>query len=175
MLFRSYRCHAPTAMKRTNPHLPPEQGGSTDGCAACHSGTPAKGASPKDSKLRVAAADACATCHPGVVHAGASEHVGAILGTPLAEADASRMPVGEGGVIECWTCHDVHQTAAASERAPRGVAARIEAARNAEAAKVVPAEPVSAPTNTTAVARPSLLALPVDDGSLCVACHGKGP
>lgn len=171
-----YRCHTPTAMQRTNPHVPTEQGGSSEGCSACHSGKPAEGATVAESRLRVAPEEACVTCHPGAVHAGVAEHLGAILGTPLTADDAKHMPLGEGGKIECWTCHDVHQTAVSAPVAKKGVAARIDAAMQAEAAKVVPAEPPKTePAKTEPAARPSLLALPTSDGRLCTACHGKGP
>lgn len=158
-----YRCHVPTGMKRSNPHVATTSGEKTS-CAACHTGEPTKGAAVAQSRLRLKPAEACSTCHPGTIHAGAAEHMGKVVKATLAPADAAALPLGEGGAIECWTCHDVHQAGGEGTPSTHGISGRIVAARNA---------PAAAPAPTPA--RPKLLALPAADGSLCRACHGKGP
>lgn len=157
-----YRCHVPTGMKRSNPHGTTTAGEAT-ACAACHTGEPAKGASVAQSRLRLAPAEACATCHPGPIHAGAAEHMGKAVTRTLAAADAAALPLGEGGTVQCWTCHDVHQAGGEGSPSTHGISGRIVAARHAPA----PA--------ASASPRPKLLALPAADGSLCRACHGTGP
>ncbi|MDP2310687.1 MAG: cytochrome c3 family protein [Pseudomonadota bacterium] len=151
------RCHEPARLERTDPHHPGEASADDPTCAACHNGAPAPAAPPALARLMLSPADACVTCHPGPVHAGAAEHVGAVqpaLAGELAEA----LPLDAGNRIACWTCHDVH---AHDPTAPVPPSRLTVALRRA------------APPPTTD--HPSLLALPAADGTLCRACHGKGP
>lgn len=150
-----YRCHVPVELARSNPH---EGGSATGSCSACHITPPAVGAAPLEAKLRSAPGAACATCHTGPVHAGVAEHLGRRLKQPLAADVAPHLPLGPGGVIACFTCHDVHapgpDVGGASPIGGRIAAAHVGGGAGSGTA---------------------LLALPTRDDRLCKACHGSGP
>ncbi|MES2639463.1 MAG: cytochrome c3 family protein [Myxococcota bacterium] len=152
------RCHAPTTLQRVDPHhpaTPTAEGDPT--CAACHSGKPEAAALPAVARLRTAPADACVTCHPGPVHAGAAEHVGKVQ-APLSAALAQALPLDTGNRVACWTCHDVHAHGSPAPSTPSPLTVALQ-------------RPAAPP----ATDHPSMLALPAADGTLCRACHGKGP
>lgn len=150
-----YRCHEAKALTRKSPHPAPNVDPGQAGCPACHSARPQTGASVAQSGLLSPPAEACATCHPGPAHVGVAEHVGAVQDIAALSPEAARaLPLGEGGVIGCWTCHDMHI-------APHPAAPTSKLAVALGGAEADPHE--------------ALLALPVGDGSLCKACHGEGP
>lgn len=153
-----YRCHTPgrCGLLRTRAA---GVDGNAGGCPACHQGKPAAGAPPAQAELRLPGADTCTTCHPGPVHAGVAEHLGEGVTVALAPEAAAALPLGEGNAIMCWTCHDVHRAGPDTPHPPAGFAARLARLR----------------PPTAEGQRPALLALSVQDGSLCRACHGGGP
>lgn len=160
-----YRCHQPTVLVRSNPHITlPPPATANDQCAACHAGLPQQGASPAESRLRLAPAEACATCHPSPVHLGVPEHTDAVLEAELSVEAASLLPLLSGGKIACWTCHDVHTSDTPTLPRRRSLLGdRLN----------VPA-PAPQPTGEKQK-RSTMLALPAADGRLCQACHGTGP
>lgn len=157
-----YRCHESTsASSRSSPH-PKEGRPAADGsCSVCHAGVPKPNVAPAEAHLRLEPTKVCLTCHPGEVHTGLSAHLGKTLPRPIDPAVAIEFPLAPGGVIACWTCHDVHNSASTAPPARRRLGDALAAAVRGTTPE---------PLHTTA-----LLALPADDGSLCRACHGNGP
>lgn len=157
-----YRCHEPLSKTRKSPHEPAEVAKTDGSCAACHNAIPKAGAAPQDAALRLKPELACTTCHPGTIHAGVSEHLGARLDHELTGSAAADLPLGRNLTVQCWTCHNVHKAGEPAPKALTGLAARIQGTERP-------------PSTATDPKHDPMLALPVDDGSLCRACHGDGP
>lgn len=158
-----YRCHERESFIRQNPHHPAQPRSPEDeSCVACHRVNPDAGAPPEDSGLRGPAGAVCETCHEGEPHAGAVTHVGKAV--PAGQALSPALPLDEGRVIACWTCHEVHDASPVAA-AHRGNRRLLSAIRKLSGA---------VPEGKKAEPDP-LLALPVNDASLCRACHGDGP
>lgn len=161
-----YRCHQPTVLVRSNPHITlPPPATANDQCAACHAGLPQQGASPAESRLRLAPAEACATCHPSPVHLGVPEHANAVLEAELSVEAASLLPLLPDRKIACWTCHDVHTSETPTLPRRRSLLG--------DRLNVIP--PAPQPAGDKQKERSTMLALPAADGRLCQACHGTGP
>lgn len=150
------------AVERVSPHHPPTPYEPGPSCAACHTSPPERGAPPPQANLIAEPGAACKTCHPAAPHAGVVEH----LGKPLPEHVQATLPealaLTEKGRIACWTCHEVHTGGGA------GVVrkSRLSRALTREQHGTLPG---------AERARPALLALPLEGGALCRACHGDGP
>jgi hypothetical protein len=161
-----YRCHDREEYRRKDPHHDEDPAG----CAACHTAN--------EGELRVAVGKLCAECHVGTtlpsgeagfIHAGVAEHMG-------------KKPTGElpkeitlvDGAVGCVSCHDVHGGAVPSDKPASGLGAalRDRALASDWSGKVPegarwPGDPVTGHL--------PMLALTVEDGALCRACHGDGP
>ncbi len=161
-----YRCHASTSKARTSPHEPPEKGKADGTCAVCHSAIPPEGSTVANASLRLAPKQACTTCHPDAVHAGAREHVGSKIDHPLSPEAAKALPLGPDGDINCWTCHDVHTFGRSKPTKPSALAQSIQRLRTTG---------LTVPEKKADKVDDPMMALPVNDGTLCRACHGDGP
>lgn len=171
-----WRCHIQQEHGRTDPHHPQShrfEGDQT--CVSCHSGLPEAGAPPERSRLRLQGADVCSTCHELPQHLGVESHLGKKLGeyrTALDETTwGALMAFDEGGVIQCWTCHEVHGDGDLLPP-PQG-ATRGEGLPTPDALW----RDETSPTRRREETRdhPPLLATAVAGGNLCRACHGNGP
>lgn len=167
-----YRCHERQGFTRESPHAPATPRDASDtSCAACHSGIPETGAAVADARLRFGLEDGnCTECHDGPVHQGLAFHLGHAVPT-LSAAAAERMAVDAQGRLRCYTCHEVH--GATAER--KGKQTRLATAVAARAAESWDPWVAAARASDQHSALGALLAFPVEDGSLCQACHGVGP
>jgi hypothetical protein len=171
-----WACHDTGDYERTDPHHPTTVRDAADGsCAACHTAVPEEGAVVADSSLRATPDQLCALCHDGPPHLGAESHMGAKHEGPPPEHG---LPLGPGGSVACWTCHEVHGDGLNERAKPpknrRLARAIIDEILGEEWAGLVPDGAVW-PGTTNNEEHPPLLALPAADGRLCEACHGDGP
>lgn len=175
-LEQCWVCHDTQDYERTDPHHPSTLRDPADGsCAACHTGQPEEGAAVADSSLRADPDQLCALCHDGPPHLGAESHMGAKSKGPAPEHG---LPLGPGGSVACWTCHEVHGDGLGQVAKPppnrRLAEAIVERILGEEWAGLVP-DGALWPATKNNEEHPPLLALPVTDGRLCEACHGDGP
>ena len=157
-------CHDTAALTRSNPHGAGRDPQSPT-CTACHAGAPAAGAGPGEARTRLPVSEACTNCHPGPIHAGVPEHLGKSLSPAVRASLPPQIAVNNDGTIACWTCHEVHDGGAAGHPSNSPLASGLRALTRAgqDSGLLWPD------------ADPALLALPIDDGALCRACHGEGP
>lgn len=170
-----YSCHESSAYTRASPHHPDKPRDPNDPtCAACHTGTPSEGASFADAHLR-AGEDVCTgTCHKTSPHAGISEHMGKEVDADRAATLPASVVLLDGRVA-CYSCHDVHDSAAETpEKGRRELVGSLHGLAMDGDWKDLAGADLSWPGNTDP-AHPPMLALPINDGSLCRACHGDGP
>ena len=177
-----YQCHAPDTSERSNPHHPDEWRVADRTCTACHSGLPARGAPPAQSRLRVEEAGVCETCHPVPLHLGSAAHLGKTVEALDGRLTRGLLALDAEGRMWCWTCHEVHgdgdRIQADLPPAPTNDLRELRSGYESlpgpdvldELARVRVIEPPPKGPDFQ-----PLLALPVDDGALCRACHGEGP
>lgn len=169
-----YQCHARETYTREDPHHPDERRSESDGsCAACHVGLPETGASSGDSRLREVEGGVCSTCHVHDPHFGTSSHLHEKVEDVPRGGIPAVIALPEDGSVRCWSCHEVHdETPEPSRRWHRGHAlAQALRAEEREAWGLTDVEhwPCDDPGE-----HPPMLALPLEDGSLCHACHAEG-
>lgn len=177
-----YQCHAPDTTERSNPHHPDEWRVADRTCTACHSGLPADGARPGQARLRVEEAGVCETCHPVPLHLGSAAHLGKVVETLDEGLAQGRLATDGEGRMWCWTCHEVHgdgdRLTADLPPAPvnelRELRSGYESLPGPEVLDDLARLRLIAPPEKGPDFQP-LLALPVEDGALCRACHGEGP
>lgn len=136
-------------------------------CSICHSDT---------FELLQSKADICVTCHTSP-HVGASRHLAAdaaAVARLLPTEAKDSLPLTEDGKMYCGTCHLFHDPRVlgdpwlqrpwlpASSGLPQAVRQAME--KHGEEGSSV--------TFTSKGTR--ALRLPVEDGTLCRRCHGKG-
>ncbi len=169
-----YQCHDRETFTREDPHHPDERRSELDSsCAACHTGLPETGAAPEDARLREVEGGVCATCHVEHPHTGTEAH----LHQPVEAVPRERIPaevaLAEDGRVRCWSCHEVHdETPEPGRRWHRGhtLAQALRAdAREGWELDDVEHWPCDDPGE-----HPPMLALPLEDGTLCHACHAEG-
>jgi hypothetical protein len=169
-----YRCHTREEFTREDPHHPERRRDEADGsCAACHVGLPEEGAAPEDARLREIEGGVCATCHIEHPHFGTESH----LHQPVEAVPLDSIPdvvaLPADGTVRCWSCHEVHdETPEPSRRWHRGhslAQALREDERETWGLEDVEHWPCDDPGE-----HPPMLALPLEDGSLCQACHHEG-
>lgn len=171
-----YACHESRSYTRADPHHPATPRDPADpSCAACHTGNPAPGAAAADARLRFPTDAACGTCHEGAVHGGLEGHLGRVVDPARAVALGATLPLGAGGVITCWTCHEVHGGPPDPGLGRARPVAEAFRSRSLAAEWAALADPAVRWPGETDPAHPPLLALPASDGTLCRACHGEGP
>lgn len=166
------RCHDVDDFRRRDPHHPTTRRDAGDPtCAVCHASVPDAGAPAAASGLRLETDRVCRECHPGPHHLGVVSHLDKALSDEAAARLGRRLPLDEGRVVRCWTCHDVHG-ADAPGPSRAGSPLRPVTLRAAEALRALARG--DAPAASADAEHPPLLALPAEDGSLCRACHGDG-
>lgn len=146
-----------------------------DKCAACHQ---------PDMSLSRSKAETCTLCHATTIHSGAAEHLAATaagVAGKLHTADGRpALPLTEDGRIFCGTCHLFHDPAISDDKplahawvpAATGLAEAVRRARAAQWNEIAQKYDQPAAGATTATKSTRALRLPVDDGSLCMQCHG---
>lgn len=173
-----FQCHDRTTYNRHDPHHPvgPREE-DDDSCAACHKGPPETRVDAARARLRADPEAACRTCHEGWVHVGASTHVGKEVPAEVAATLPEDIALLDGR-IACWTCHEVHATHKEDRVAARWLGDRTLSMALRQGAVEsewdLPDVELDWPGSVNED-HPPLLALPVEDGSLCMACHGEGP
>jgi hypothetical protein len=169
-----YRCHERQAYVREDPHHPMERRSADDStCAACHVGLPEPGAAPEASKIREVEGGVCSTCHEPDTHLGTRSH----MHERVEPGPRGRMPeavaLPADGTVQCWSCHEVHdETPMPSRRWHRGH--DLAQALRADAREEWQLEDVERWPCDESGEHPPMLALPLEDGSLCHACHAEG-
>lgn len=152
-------------LRRASPHHAAVAYDAEDpSCAACHVSVPPRGTAPSEARLRTEPARACATCHPSPPHRGVVEHVGRTVRATVRDSLPPSIALTDEGTVQCWTCHDVHAGVGA------GALGTSRLAHAVRASLEVDGDWPGAPRP-----RPALLALPLEGGALCRACHGAGP
>ncbi len=169
-----WQCHDDEKLARSDPHHPTTVRSNDDStCNACHTGRPETGASAADSHLRLEGQKVCTNCHDEPEHAGSASHLGKLVETP----PGGEIALDVDGTITCWTCHEVHGDNANSKEIKRedaAIALRSHALSTDWKGQVSP-EATWPGDEVKDPKHPSLLALPLQDGQLCRACHGNGP
>ncbi len=168
-----WACHDSAGFERSDPHHPEVLRAVDDAtCAACHTSVPDEGAVFADAKLR-AEDKVCATCHEGTLHQGMDSHLGKTV-EALDDASRAVVTLAEGDTVACWSCHEVHtQGATRPSKAERPFADALRAlALENEWQGQVPEGTRWAGEDRE---HSAMLALPLEDGALCKACHGVGP
>lgn len=164
-----WTCHERAPFERTDPHHPvTRRDTASPTCSACHTVAPKPGATVEKSRLRLPADETCAaTCHKGDIHSGVVEHLGKVVPEDVRAQLPPTIALGDDAKIACFTCHEVHgDGGAAAPRAPGRLAAGL---------RTYNGSPETWPGEDPTTEHPALLALPVADGALCLACHGVGP
>lgn len=164
-----WTCHERKPFERTDPHHPVTRRDTTSPtCSVCHTVAPKPGATVEKSRLRLTPDETCsATCHQGTIHSGVPEHLGVVVPPEMLAKLPPTFALPDDGKIACYTCHEVHgDGAAAAPRTPGRLALGLRAYNG---------NPTTWPGEEPTSEHPTLLALPVADGSLCQACHGVGP
>jgi hypothetical protein len=169
-----YHCHQPEVFEREDPHHPKERRSEADStCTACHVGLPQTGAAPEQARLREVEGGVCSTCHEPDPHYGTHDHLNALLDTVPIERVPPQVALPSDGRVQCWSCHEVHdETPELARRWHRGhTLAQALRADEREAWELQGVEhwPCDDPGE-----HPPMLALPLEDGSLCHACHAEG-
>ncbi len=168
-----WQCHDDASFERTDPHHPDESRSASDGsCGGCHAGIPEEGASFADSKLR-AEEKVCELCHEDTPHLGVESHVGKKVES-MDESARSVLSLDPEGLVACWTCHEVHA------EGHSGLKPKDRALPDALRTEVLQSDwtaEVPEESRWPGVERehPPMLALPLEGGALCRACHGVGP
>ena len=168
-------CHDIAAYSRQSPHTKEktrDPKGAT--CTACHSGLPVTGAAPSASRTRVPADQSCTGCHEGQIHAGVVEHVGKSVSPAVRAALPPAVAVNADGTIACWTCHEVHDGVTATHPNRRVLADGLRSRALKEDWTAYAGSAYLWP-RAEADEGSAMLALSIDDGALCQACHGEGP
>jgi len=169
-----YRCHDPLSYARKDPHHPEQRRSEHDGtCAACHTGLPEPGVAPEDARLREVQGGVCATCHVDEPHLGSRSH----LHEPVEDVHVDHVPAAVAlpaeGTVQCWSCHEVHdETPELPKRWHRGHS--LAQALRAQAREDWELDDVEHWPCDDPGEHPPMLALPLEDGSLCHACHAEG-
>ncbi|MBW2255151.1 MAG: hypothetical protein JRI25_11200 [Deltaproteobacteria bacterium] len=167
-----YQCHELHDYTRNDPHHPEAPRSPTDPtCSACHSTLPETGAAPAESNLRWDDTDACVVCHIGEVHYGVGMHVGNRVPEDVQATLPPSIALHDGDVT-CWSCHEVHDGVSTGKLGGRMGKAMREAALKSKWKDV---EEDAMWPGTSAAEHPPLLALELENGALCRACHGDGP
>jgi hypothetical protein len=170
-----FSCHQRGEYERTNPHHPDvDRAADSDYCSACHTGRPESGAKPSEARLRQVSGGVCMTCHDPFPHQGTTAHVGARLEPEIASQLPPQLAVPADGTVQCWTCHEVHDrppvaqdrwlkdtplSTAMTQLVLDHMAEREELSWNPQH------------THGPQADHHPMLALPDDDGALCMACH----
>ena len=170
-------CHKETAIDRFDPHTAMRDTDPVhraDACLFCHDSIPEEG---KTDDLRMPGVETCRGCHFETSHAGSGEHMVKLDAAMAEGARKANLPLAEGNAATCATCHDPHPagtTKASAERAGWGEVRVVPASW--ERAVLAPAQKDRLGDRAAPVLKGmDLLRLPIDDGSLCKACHGAGP
>jgi hypothetical protein len=169
-----YRCHDRETYTREDPHHPDERRGEHDStCTACHTGLPETGAAPEDARLREVEGGVCATCHIDEPHLGSRAHLHQqVEAVPLAKV-TEPVALPADGAVRCWSCHEVHdETPEPHSRWHRGHS--LAQALRADAREGWELDDVEHWPCDDPGEHPPMLALPLEDGSLCHACHAEG-
>jgi hypothetical protein len=169
-----------TAADDSSPHHMTKPDGALDNekCGACHEA---------DMTLSRSKVETCTLCHTMTPHAGSIEHLKALPTEVAARLKTvgprTELPLAENGGMYCGTCHVFHDPALGTAWLPDRPAPRASA--YAEAVRTSLEQQFTAMAQRSGAARPlatfrtthtRALRLPVDDGSLCKACHGStGP
>lgn len=169
-----FQCHDRGEFTRERPHHPSAPRSEDEGfCSACHTGRPELGAAPEDARLREVEGGVCSTCHEGEPHYGARSHMLEEV-EPEQRAqlpDAVALP--KDGSVRCWSCHEVHDPTPPPPRRWRSDHPLGQALRAAVRVEWGLEGELSWPGETPAE-HPPMLALPLEDGALCRACHAEG-
>lgn len=150
----------------------------TQMCPVCHN---------EDMTLQRSKLETCTLCHGSMPHSGAAEHLRldagrvkqALAGKP---DDGVKLPLTDEGRIWCGTCHVFHDPSLGEAWLPMGwvppdsglpkavrdgVTGRWDALAAAHGESKVDASFAAKGTRQ--------LRLPVENGALCMRCHGSTP
>lgn len=168
-------CHDLSVYTRQSPHTKEKSRdplGTT--CTACHSTMPANGASPAEARTRVPADQSCTGCHEGMIHAGVTDHVGKSVSPAVRASLPPEVAVNTDGTIACWTCHEVHDGMTATHPMRRPLPDSLRSRALKEDWTAYGGASFLWP-RSEADEDSAMLALSINDGALCRACHGEGP
>jgi hypothetical protein len=172
---------ASAALAQVNPHLMTKPDGSLDmgACPLCHN---------PDLSLQRSKLETCTLCHPKASHAGSAEHL-RVPADAVARAmqarpkDAPALPLAEQGEMYCGTCHLYHDPKVLSEKwldagwlpPDAGMSASVRAGVRERWAEIAARAGDPKPVGRFATEGTRQLRLPVDQGQLCLQCHGALP
>jgi len=158
------------AQEEGTPHwmLGPDGQPDKETCSICHSET---------LELLQSKTDTCVTCHTSSPHVGASRHLAAdatAVARLLPAEGTDSLPLTDDGKMYCGTCHLFHDPRVMGEPwlerpwlpASSGLPQAIRQAKEKHGEEGSGA--------TFAAKGTRALRLPVEDGTLCRRCHGKG-
>jgi len=168
------RCHALSGVTRFNPHKAMAEGDRGEVCLHCHLETP----DPEDASadLKITGPNICLGCHRENVHAGSKLHLTQLGPNMVRRAEAAGLPVGDGDMVICVTCHDPHPSLVKSRTQDRARRTGLtifapgwqeevmdEATADREERLGTSIKPVTVESD--------YVRLPLSDGELCMACH----
>jgi hypothetical protein len=166
------------AQEQGTPHwmLGPDGQADQGACSTCHRET---------FELLQPKLDTCVMCHTSSPHVGASRHLEAdatAVARLLPPEGKDSLPLSEDGRIYCGTCHLFHDPRVIGEPwlertwlpASSGLPQAIRQALESRWKSLAEKQGEEGSGATFASKGTRALRLPVEDGTLCRHCHGKG-
>jgi hypothetical protein len=151
---------------------------STEMCSVCHN---------EDMSLQRSKLETCTLCHAQTVHSGAAEHLAvdpARIATALSGKTSNKvtLPLTEDGHMWCGTCHLFHDPSLGEDWLPAGwippdtgLPEAVRAGVTARWTDITKSHAQAKVEAHFAAKGTRALRLPVNDGSLCMRCHGSLP